>query len=189
MLNSIFNCCNTKNEDLLEPLIKEYDQLDNKQMEMNENICIYILECEEGKRYIGRVNNKNDVEKRFNKHLIGEGSYFCKKYKPIKIERIIENVNIFDEDARVIEYMDKYSINSVRGGIYSQIVLSDEQEKEILRKIRGATDKCLECGSDNHFVGKCPDLNIDVSICERCGRNSHNVERCYARYHLDGNLL
>src|SRR5271169_63316 len=110
MLKSIFPCCDIKDDYLSDPLLNEYNQME-VQMDINTSVCIYILECEEDKKYIGRVNTKDDVQKRFMKHKSGEGSAFTRKYKPIKIERIIENVNIFDEDSRVIEYMNKYGID------------------------------------------------------------------------------
>lgn len=43
--------------------------------------------------------------------------------------------------------------------IHNEIVLSEEQMKDSTRKIKGATDKCLECGASNHFIGNCPVLN------------------------------
>ena len=132
---------------------------ENKNENKNENnendCCLYILELEEDKKYIGRVDEEKDVDRRYKEHCNGTGALWTVKYKPRKIERIIPNSNIFDEDARVIEYMNKYKIENIRGGTYSQIDLNNDQIEEINNKIRGATDKCMKCGSSDHFIRNC----------------------------------
>ena len=76
---------------------------------------IYILKLESGKYYIGK---SNDVNKRFEQHITGNGSSFTKIYKPVAIDKIIKNTSPFDEDKITKEYMIKYGIDNVRALCY-----------------------------------------------------------------------
>ncbi len=51
--------------------------------------------------------------------------------------------------------MEKYGIENVRGGSYSQIQLSDAQVKEIKNKLVSANDRCYECGESGHLKKNC----------------------------------
>ena len=51
--------------------------------------------------------------------------------------------------------MEKHGIENVRGGSFSQIELSEAQQKVIQEMLRGSTDKCFHCGSTQHFVSQC----------------------------------
>lgn len=113
---------------------------------------IYILKLREGKYYVGKSHN---VQKRFEEHLEGNGSAWTKKYSPIKIEKTIPNASPFEEDRYVKEYMSKYGVDNVRGGSYTQIGLGDGVTAQIEKEIRGATDKCMKCGEEGHFVANC----------------------------------
>lgn len=89
-----------------------------------------------------------------------------KKYKPLKIIRVINECSLYDEDSYTKEYMAKYGIDNVRGGCYVTIHLDISQRKLIQNQIWMATGKCL-----------------------RCGRNNHFVKNCYAKTTIDGNLF
>ena len=56
---------------------------------------IYILRLTDGKYYVGKTDN---VEKRYQQHLSGNGSAWTSKYKPIAIEKTILGASTFDED-------------------------------------------------------------------------------------------
>jgi hypothetical protein len=146
---------------------------------------IYILKLREGKYYVGKSDN---VQKRFEQHLEGNGSAWTKKYSPIKIEKTIPNASPFDEDRYVKEYMSKYGVDNVRGGSYTQISLGDGVTAQIEKEIRGATDKCMKCGKTGHFVANCTETAQPEHIeeedvweseipkkemfeCERCDRS------------------
>jgi len=123
---------------------------------------IYILRLINIKYYVGKSKNP---QKRFTEHVKGFGSAWTKKYKPIEIEQIIEHTSPFDEDKYVKEYMAKYGIDSVRGGSYVTIELTESQKRFISKEIWGATDCCMRCGRDSHFVSKCyakVDINGNV---------------------------
>ena len=78
-----------------------------------------------------------------------------KKYKPLKLQKTIENVSPFEEDKITKEYMLKYGIENVRGGTYTQIELTENQIQSINYELRGAMDECLKCGKKGHFVAEC----------------------------------
>lgn len=130
--------------------------------------CIYILKLEQNKYYIGRSDKPKE---RIQSHIDGEGSEWTKTYKPIatKIEDIevvdillkpcensviIKNCSKYDENKFVIMYMNEYRINNVRGGMYSQMELTDIDRHYIERSIRNANDKCFICNG-GHFAKKC----------------------------------
>jgi len=137
---------------------------------------IYILRLQGGRYYVGKSDN---VMKRYGEHLSGKGSSYTKKYKPISVEKIIENASPFDEDKFTKEYMAKYGIDKVRGGTYVSLELDDFQKEALNNEIWGAQDKCTQCGRNGHFVKDCKAKN-DVSgnkiiyedewECEYCDR-------------------
>ena len=115
------------------------------------SVSIYVLELEKGKYYVGRTENMNT---RYRQHLDGKGSEWTKTHKPVKILREYKNSSVYDEDKTVIEFMDKFGIDNVRGGSYSSIMLKDEDIHNIQKHIWSANDKCFNCGGD-HFVKFC----------------------------------
>jgi cellular nucleic acid-binding protein len=123
------------------------------------NTNIYILRLQGDKFYIGKSDN---VTKRYQQHLTGSGSAWTKKYKPISLEKTIQNVSSFEEDKITKEYMAKYGIDNVRGGSYVQEELSDFHKEALKMEIWGAKDLCTQCGRKGHWVKDCY-AKIDVS--------------------------
>ena len=113
---------------------------------------IYVLKLEGGKYYVGKTNN---LIKRYEEHLSGRGSAWTRAYKPIKLEKTIENVSPFEEDKVTKEYMSKYGIDKVRGGSYVETELSDFQKDALNTEIWAAKDCCTNCGRKGHFVKDC----------------------------------
>jgi hypothetical protein len=239
-------------------------------------VYIYVLRLHSNKYYIGKTNNPKF---RMQTHYDSNGSEWTKKYKPITIHELIPDCDNFDEDKITIKYMEKYGIDNVRGGTFSQINLTDENVNIIKRMIWSSTDRYNKCGSNKHFVKDCKkswlkehfsqfysdsgqeseseiysddfeDESIEENIdseenleeeyeeiwcclycgkpfetldntrnhenncnenrlwnkvkkygktfitnlfkevkCKRCGRNTHNIEDCYAKKHLKGYYL
>jgi hypothetical protein len=145
---------------------------------------IYVLELNSGKYYVGKTDN---LEKRLIQHQT-KGLP-----KPIPcwvstwgFKNVIEVVDgdTFDEDKFVLKYMNIYGIDNVRGGSYSNLVLTFHQKLNLYKQLRNARNECLICGSQDHFMSQC-----EAKICYRCGRTGHTVEKCFAKTHFyDGKL-
>ena len=132
---------------------------------------IYILRLQNNKYYVGKTDN---IIKRYQEHLNGQGSAWTRKYPPTSLVKSIENASAFDEDKVTKEYMAKYGINNVRGGSYISETLDSDQITLLQREIWMAKDLCLSCGSNTHFLKDCNskeirDINTpNIYVCEYC---------------------
>jgi len=122
-----------------------------------ETTNIYVLKLQGNKYYVGK---SQDVIGRYQQHVNGQGSAWTKKYKPISLLECNSDKSPFEEDKIVKECMNKYGIENVRGGSYSQITLDKVQIEALTRELRGGTDACNQCGQKGHFVKFCPNKNI-----------------------------
>jgi len=134
-------------------------------------VFIYILLLELNKYYIGKTENP-DI--RLYNHFNSYGSEWTKIYKPIKVYDIISDCDSYDEDKYTLKYMEKEGINNVRGGSFSQIELSEEQIKLINQMIKGATDKCFNCGELGHFIKDCIESKIEDHLKNITNENIQN---------------
>ncbi len=140
------------------------------------NTNIYVLKLEHGKYYVGK---SDDVMKRYQQHLCGNGSAWTRRYKPISFEKTIECVSSFEEDKITKEYMSKYGIENVRGGSYVEIELDDIQKESLQREIWGAKDLCARCGRSGHFVKNCySKTDIHGNKIEYESESDDSVEWC-----------
>ena len=150
-------------------------------------VTIYILKLVEGKYYVGKTTKS--VETRFKQHLAGS-SIWTTKYKPISIEETHYDCDVYDEDPYTIRTMAKYGIDNVRGGKYSNSILTDEQKKEIKASLDSANDLCFRC-QGNHLARFCPNRKTTPSApidtapkptkvykCSICGLSGHNKKSC-----------
>ena len=170
---------------------------------------IYILRLEAGRFYIGKSNNAS-VATRFLEHLKGNGSAWTKLYKPISIDRTIVGISDFQENKITKEYMSRYGIDKVRGGSYTEVVLSEAHKRSLEKDIWGEKTVCTNCGRTNHFVVECyarPDVcghieeeeeeeeDIDYEeeeeeeTCYRCGRPGHYSTDCFAKHDIHGGII
>jgi hypothetical protein len=176
-------------------------------------LFIYILELESKKYYIGKTTNPNF---RIESHFNSEGCFWTKKFKPIKLHKLIPNCDAYDEDKYTRIFMDKYGINNVRGGSYVQLKLDKSTIDNLVKMNRGTTDKCFICGNKDHFAKDCNYEDKDTyvcnycdkefsdevkcerhtntckykkNICLRCGRDSHYINDCYAKTTINGDTI
>lgn len=155
---------------------------------------VYCLELEDGYYYIGSSRN---IESRFYEHLDGDGSMWTSLHKPIRIIEVLTNVNTFEEDRMVKQYMSVYGIDKVRGGTYISEKLSEEDISFIQKEIWSAQQRCIRCGRSNHLMRHChaqTDVNGIVLynpelICAVCDRAGHLKSQCKARTKQDGSTL
>lgn len=141
---------------------------------------IYSLSLKNGRYYIGRTEN---WRQRLEQHKIGVGSAWTQMHPFIEVEEVVEG-DKYDEDSMVIRYMDKYGIENVRGGVYSNPVLTFEQYLQIRKQLNHVNDCCLACGKKGHFVTNCVE-----KICYRCGRTGHLAEECSCEYHINNGKM
>jgi hypothetical protein len=113
---------------------------------------VYVLPLEGGNYYVGK---SKDPVARCAAHFSGEGAAWTKLYKPIAPPTIFAGVGHFAEDMKVKELMLEHGIEKVRGGAYPQVTLRDAQIEALRAELWAATDRCVRCGRDNHFVASC----------------------------------
>ena len=150
----------------------------NHSKKTKSNTSIYVLRLEGGRYYIGKSDN---VMNRYQQHLNGNGSAWTRKYKPVSLEKTIENVSPFEEDKITKEYMSKYGINNIRGGTYCSIKLSDNEKESLEKEIRGAQDCCFKCGNKTHFAKDCKndeECEEDDEDDEECDEDDEDDEEC-----------
>lgn len=147
------------------------------------NTNIYVLRLEGGRYYVGKSDN---VMNRYQQHLSGCGSAWTRKWKPVSLEKTIDNVSSFEEDKVTKEYMSKYGIDKVRGGSYVEVELSEFHTDALKMEIWAATNLCTQCGRSGHFVKDChaktdasgKKIEYDEWGCEYCDRTFTTAFGC-----------
>jgi predicted GIY-YIG superfamily endonuclease len=89
---------------------------------------VYVLKLSDNKWFIGKTY---DIGKMYNAVLSGENSLWTQIYKPLYIHNIHYEVDDYKEEDVLMEYIDRYGIENVRGGKYEECVLSISQLKYI----------------------------------------------------------
>ena len=140
-------------------------------------IYIYVLKLEGNKYYVGKTTNP---QFRLENHFCSSGSKWTKKYTPLKLHELIPDQSNHDEQRITQEYMAKYGIDNVRGGPWCKLTLEQSEKTFIQQLLSGENDTCFQCGSADHFVGKCP-VKSRACFCSKCGRNGHVATNCYAK--------
>jgi len=166
---------------------------------------VYVLELTNQKYYVGIAN---DPDVRFQQHLSGLGSAWTRKYRPNRIIHQAKLISKYDENNMVLNYMEKYGVENVRGGSYARLRLSPSELSHIQATLRHNAAQCYGCGATGHFLVDCPESPTKrrkrsvsalrrgtargspttprAGTCERCGNDSHTLQKCFARKHVDG---
>jgi hypothetical protein len=145
---------------------------------------LYVLQLESGKYYVGKTS---DVARRYAEHKNGQGSEWTKIFKPVKLLETREIKSDHDENNLTKDLMQKYGIENVRGGSYSQVSLGASTFEFLERETRGNTDACFKCGEQGHFAKDCnyeteeeSSEDEQVWITECCGKEFTNLTRAVA---------
>jgi hypothetical protein len=126
------------------------------QFTREEKYTYDVLACERGNYYVGRIAGSHaNVPRRFHQHrdLLG-GAAWTKKHPVEAIEKIVYDQDKWQEDILVYHYMEKFGMDKVRGGSYSQCTLTEAQVREIEIKLRSANNACCGCGKQGHFMAR-----------------------------------
>ena len=84
-----------------------------------ERSTVYVLECSQGKYYVGSTTNR---KRRVREHARGKGSKWTRTYKPLRVveerRRIPSKYLLGTESTVTAEYMLKMGVNNVRGSMF-----------------------------------------------------------------------
>jgi len=114
--------------------------------------CVYALQLHKGKYYVGSTKH---FSSRLQAHQNGRGSAWTQHYGYLRIHHVWERASLFEEDKQVLEYMHTYGVHNVRGGKYSNPILTETQIGEIASSMRHADSRCFNCGLA-HLLRQCP---------------------------------
>ncbi len=113
-------------------------------------VYVYIIKLKNNKYYVKKSNiltldslEFNNIEWLYYNPIIN--------LKESKI-RIFEND--INEDTIVLELMQIYGVNHVRGGTFQTLNISIDNAYDILCEIKIENNKCYLCG-ENHSINKC----------------------------------
>ena len=113
---------------------------------------VYVLELQDGSLYVGRSDN---VPRRVHQHASGQGALFTRERGMHRVLHVRHGVHPSEEQAVTCELMRQYGVGNVRGGSYSQRVLSEATEERLQRSVRRAERLCSRCGRDSHTASQC----------------------------------
>ena len=133
-------------------------------------VNIYVLKLEKDKYYVGKTNN---TFQRLNQHNTGKGAKWTKKYPPIDILYWHSDMSDIDENKITIQMMREFGVNNVRGGSWTKVDMSKAELEKLNSRVKNLSRNTEK----------------QKKKCIRCGRNSHDVSTCYARFHLNGKPL
>jgi predicted GIY-YIG superfamily endonuclease len=112
---------------------------------------LYILSLKGGKYYVGKTKN---MDRRYREHQSGRASAWTKLHPPSGILECHPLADELEEDHTTERLIRKYGMDNVRGGRYSQVELSRDDVVNLKKLLRGADDRCFQCGGQ-HMVKCC----------------------------------
>jgi predicted GIY-YIG superfamily endonuclease len=117
---------------------------------------IYVLELAQGRVYVG---HSNDVRRRIQQHMSGQGSAFTKCFPPtgIMLPRLgcVTGSAEAAERDETLRYMFLRGIDFVRGWRYVRVSMPEEEHQDAEENIRELFDLCRRCGHPGHFITHC----------------------------------
>lgn len=144
-------------------------------------VNIYVLELQGNKYYVGKTNH---TFQRFNQHKSGSGAKWTQKHKVKDLFAFHKDMKETDENKITIQMMKKYGVRNVRGGSWTKVNMTEAEIKRLEKRISARSKRRSKSSSTKKTTR--PKKKIS---CTRCGRTSHTVEKCYARFHANGKSL
>jgi predicted GIY-YIG superfamily endonuclease len=92
---------------------------------------IYVLKLVEDRYYVGRTSN---FLKRMEEHFTTGGAIYTKKYKPLKIIEVVEELTNEDERLKTLEVMEKSGWEKVRGACWCSLKIKKPNIEKRRRK-------------------------------------------------------
>ena len=78
-------------------------------------LCVYVLLLKNAHFYVGITDH---LQRRLRQHFSGKGAIWTRRYPPLDVLELIPNASIFVETKVMLDYMNKYGKDRVRGGKY-----------------------------------------------------------------------
>lgn len=136
-------------------------------------VNIYVLELKGDKYYVGKTNH---TFQRFEQHKSGTGAKWTQKHRVVDLFAFHKNMNDKDENKITIQMMRQYGVKNVRGGSWTKVNMTEKEIQKLEHRIHSKTLRKTAPKRKKKF-------------CTRCGRTSHDVSKCYARFHSNGKSL
>ena len=105
------------------------------------------------------MGKTEDVWLRLSEHFNGKGSAWTRLYRPVGVEMVTKCKSSFDEDNWTKRTMEEHGIINVRGGSYTTLNISTEEERMLMREMNTWKNECFRCGGKGHFAKNCKRLN------------------------------
>ena len=130
---------------------------------------VYVLRLEHGKFYVGASAN---VITRIHHHMDENknGTTWTKEHRPIGgmryingavelvpacVDAIYPMISPADEAWITLAYIEKYGIDSVRGGPWCSPIIAEHVKATIRAIIDGCSNVCYRCYESGHFANEC----------------------------------
>jgi len=94
---------------------------------------VFILKLINNKYYVGSTNNiYSTFQQLFSPNV---NNKWLKMYKPLYVHKVVYNCNQDDEHTYLLDYIDKYGLDNVRGHTFDSTTYEKELMKEIKKKL------------------------------------------------------
>lgn len=124
--------------------------------------CIYVLELEGGRYYVGRTSNK---VARMNDHSRGNGASWTRRYGVVREIKPVtpKNDDIESwERAETLELAHRFGIDFVRGSVWTTIYMSFIQRSDFILHICERKNLCRKCGEGGHMISDCRNRKMRI---------------------------
>jgi predicted GIY-YIG superfamily endonuclease len=167
------------------------ENIDNLDITKN---YIYVLKLIDERYYVGRTSN---ILRRIEEHFTIGGSIYTKKYKPIKVIEVQEELTTDDERIKTIEIMEKYGWEKVRGACWCSLEIKKpdfeknqkSKPKKIIKLISHENDvniKYLYCIKNKNIIEISDIINMSAgAIAYRLEKLNIIIRKQLARGYIN----